>query len=202
MSILLRNRLGAALVAACVTAGGLLPLGVHAQSSPNQQERSQAGPQQDRANMLERKKERMAQQEGALREKLKLTAAQEGAWRAYVETMQSRWAPTRPEHPDLAKLTAPERMEWMLSRLKEHEQRMQQRLSATKDLYAQLTPEQRRMFDTETASRWGQHRGAHHEKGLDKDGMSDQCPMHQARFGGKSESRPHGQHPGDAKPPR
>ena len=202
MIILLRKRLGAALVAACVTAGGLLPLGVHAQSSSNQQERSQAHQQQDRANMLERKKERMAQQVGALREKLKLTAAQEGAWRAYVENMQSNWAQTRLAHPDLAKLTAPERMEWMLSRLKEHEQRMQQQLSATKDLYAQLTPEQRRIFDTETAHRRGQHRGAHHEKYFDTDAMGDQCPMQQASFGSKSESRPQGQHNGDAKPPR
>lgn len=205
MSTLLRKRLGAALVAACVMAGGaggLLPLGAHAQSAPNQQEREQAGQQQDRAKVLERKRERMAQREGALREKLKLTAAQEGAWRAYVETMQPKWEQIRPERPDLAKLTAPERMEWMLSRLTEHEQKMRKQLSATKDLYAQFTPEQRRIFDAETANRLGPRRGAHHETCLGKDGMGDQCPMHQARFGGKAESCPHGQHLGDANPPR
>jgi Spy/CpxP family protein refolding chaperone len=87
-----------------------------------------------------------------LHAKLKLTAEQEPAWNTFAEKVKPAAADERPERPDreeLAKLTAPERMEAMLAGMKAREERMGAHLAAVKEFYAVLTPEQQKVFDTE-----------------------------------------------------
>lgn len=92
--------------------------------------------------------ERMERYRAELHDKLKLTPQQENAWRTFTERTKAAAAPwPRDERAELASLTAPERMERMLARMKEFEGRMAERLAAVKEFYAVLTPEQRKVFD-------------------------------------------------------
>lgn len=98
----------------------------------------------------EQMKERMAKRHAALHDKLKLTAAQEPAWKTFTDAMMPTDMPQRPDHAELAKLPAPERMEKMMGLMKDREQRMEKQLAALKTFYATLTPEQKKVFDAET----------------------------------------------------
>jgi periplasmic protein CpxP/Spy len=97
----------------------------------------------------ERMKERMAKHHAALHDKLKLTAAQEPAWKTFTAEMMPNDMPQRPDRAEIAKLPAPERMEKMMSLMKDNQQRMEKRLAALKTFYATLTPEQKKVFDAE-----------------------------------------------------
>jgi Spy/CpxP family protein refolding chaperone len=86
-----------------------------------------------------------------LHDKLKLTPAQEPAWKTFAERMQPLDRPARPDRAELEKMSAPERMERALAMMKEHEKRMTDRLAAVKEFYAVLTPEQQKVFNDEFA---------------------------------------------------
>jgi protein CpxP len=111
-------------------------------------------------------KERMEKRQAELHDKLALTANQEAAWKTFTASM----APAadhakRPDRAEWDKLSAPERMEKMLDRSKQRQDAMATRLQAVKKFYAQLTPEQQKVFNDEFAKphRFG-HRGQHHER--------------------------------------
>lgn len=87
--------------------------------------------------------ERRAARHQAIHDKLKLNAEQEEAWKALTAAHQPPGAAQRPNWAEFEKLTAPERMEKML----EH---MNTVLPALKTFYAKLTPEQQKVFDSET----------------------------------------------------
>ena len=53
----------------------------------------------------------------------------------------------RTEREAMMKLPAPERMEKMLERMKEHQKRMEAHLESTKGFYAGLSAEQKKVFD-------------------------------------------------------
>lgn len=99
-----------------------------------------------------------------LKAKLKITAAQEGAWTTFTaamkpsDTMRSQ----RPDRAEMDKLTTPERIDKMRSLRAQHltdmNAAMDQRDDATKTFYAQLSAEQKKVFDSEYA-RMGHHRG-------------------------------------------
>ncbi len=115
----------------------------------------------DPARMQERMVKRMA----ALKQKLGISAAQEGAWTAWAGTMKPADM-KRPERGELAKLTTPERIDRVRAMRTERAAQMDKRADATKTFYAALTPEQKKTFDSETA-RMG-HRGGgmgHHHRG-------------------------------------
>lgn len=95
----------------------------------------------------ERMKERMEKRAAELHEKLKLNASQENAWRTYVGKMKPADTLVRPDRAELAKLSAPERMEKMHALMKEREKHMAERVVATKEFYGVLTPEQQKIFD-------------------------------------------------------
>lgn len=82
-----------------------------------------------------------------LHDKLKLTPEQETAWKSFHEKMKPTESRNRPDRSELASLHAPERREKMLSMMKEHENRMAERVAAVKEFYAVLTPEQQKLFD-------------------------------------------------------
>ena len=108
------------------------------------------GDKADPAKMEARHTEHLAQ----LKAKLKLTAAQEPAWTAFTATMKPPMhskAERAAMQADMAKLTTPERIDKMQARKAERDADMSQRADATKAFYAQLSAEQKKVFDGETA---------------------------------------------------
>ena len=102
-----------------------------------------------------------AKRAAALKAKLKLSAAQEGAWAAFTTAMKPS-SDIKAKHPDfteLAKLPTPERIDKMkvfhTQRLSELSAVMDKRAEATKAFYAVLTPEQQKVFDTSTTRHHG-----------------------------------------------
>lgn len=142
----LRKSLLASLIAGYVAAGSLAAF---AQTPP-------AAPQKpDQAAMAARMKDRMAKRQDALHDQLKLNASQEAAWKTYVAKTTPGAPPARPDRAEWAKLPTPERMDRMLALTKEHEKRMEERVAATKEFYAALTPEQQKTFDGAFSRSWG-----------------------------------------------
>ena len=117
---------------------------------------------EDRAQRFERMKQHRAERLSALKEKLKLTSGQEGAWNTFAA---SRQPPARsPEQArmdraEFAKLTTPQRLDRMQARQAERNAMFTQRADATRSFYAALTPEQQKTFDAESMARFG--RGEH-----------------------------------------
>ena len=105
-----------------------------------------------------------AQHQAALKEKLKITAAQEGAWTAFTSSLQ----PPADMHKrrmeiraEMDKLTTPERIDKMRALRAERDAAMDQRASATKTFYAALSPEQQKVFDAQRM-RGGEGHGRGH----------------------------------------
>ena len=84
---------------------------------------------------------------GALKEQLKLTAAQEDAWKQFVDAMHSPAPPAPQEREDWRTLTTPQRLDRMQEMADKHHAAMRQRHDAIRTFYAQLTPEQQKVFD-------------------------------------------------------
>ena len=95
----------------------------------------------------------MVKRQAALKSSLKLGAAQEGAWNAYVASMQppAGMGPGNRQkmHDEMAKLTTPERIDRMTAMKAQRDAEMTKRHEATKTFYATLTPEQQKVFDTQ-----------------------------------------------------
>jgi len=116
---------------------------------------------------------RMEQRQTALKAELKLTAAQEPAWAAFVASHKlpagMKGQPLA-AMPDLAKMTTPERLDKMkelrAQRMGEMTAAMDQRAEATKTFYAVLTPEQQKVFDAQTMQGRGYHKGMQGGKGM------------------------------------
>jgi hypothetical protein len=119
----------------------------------------------DPAKMHQMRTERMAQRLAALKQKLAITPAQEGAWTAWTTTMQPPAQPhQRPDRAEFAKLTTPERIDRMRTVRAERTALMDRRADATKTFYAALNADQKKTFDAETLQlmhRGGRH-GRHH----------------------------------------
>jgi protein CpxP len=118
--------------------------------------------QRDPAKM----QERMNKHLGELKTKLQITAAQEGAWTAFTANMQApagKGPMSREDgkkmHEEMQKLTTPERIDRMKAMHAERQAIMDKRAEGVKALYAALTPEQRKVFDTQAHDRMGRHHG-------------------------------------------
>ena len=83
----------------------------------------------------------------ALHDKLKLTDTQEGAWTKFTAATEAK-PMAQSNMVEEKSLTAPQRMEKMLDRMHQHELLISAHLAALKELYAVLTPEQQKIFDT------------------------------------------------------
>jgi protein CpxP len=103
----------------------------------------------------EKMQERMAKHQADLHAKLKLSAAQEPAWKTFTDSMKPGQMMKRPDRAEMEKLPAPERMEKMLGMMKDGEGRMSSHLAALKTFYATLTPEQKKTFDANSGPRGG-----------------------------------------------
>lgn len=131
----------------------------------------------------ERMEQMAARHLEALKAKLKLTPAQEGAWSSFAAAMKppAGMMANRPDRAELDKLSTPERVDRMRALRKQHHTEMEaaadKRDEAIKTFYATLTPEQKKTFDAEHA-RMGQHeRGG---KGPDQGGTKKPKPADKA----------------------
>jgi Spy/CpxP family protein refolding chaperone len=92
-----------------------------------------------------------------LKAKLKITASQEAAWTTFSDAMKppADMMANRPDRAEMDKLPTPERIDKMRALHKEHmtamEAAMDKRAEATKTLYAALSAEQKKTFDSEHA---------------------------------------------------
>ena len=107
-----------------------------------------------RAAHMAARQAHLARRQAAIHDKLKLSSAQEPAWNAYLAASKPPPRPARGERGqagqrgEWASLSAPARMEKRLARSRERLAIMDTRLAALNTFYAQLTPEQKTVFDT------------------------------------------------------
>jgi hypothetical protein len=132
-----------------------------AQAQQQQQRSLRAEQRRDPAQRWERMREHRAQRLAALKQKLQLTPAQEGAWQSFSTASQPpAQAPQRVDRAEFAKLTTPQRLDRMQARQAQRAERLAARAAATRSFYAALTPEQQKVFDTESL-----HFGPHGDHG-------------------------------------
>lgn len=118
--------------------------------------------QTDPGNWEKRRAERMTE----LKEKLKLAPEQEAAWNKFTEASQRgprQGADREAMRAEFEKLNTPQRLERMQAMSEARHARMAERVEATKAFYAQLNPEQQRVFDAEALL--GRHHGQRHPHG-------------------------------------
>jgi hypothetical protein len=136
-----------------------------AAEAPVQAPAIQQARQGDRQQRFEQMQARRAAHLAQLKEKLKLTPAQEPAWSSFASAHQPP-ARANAERADFSKLTTPERLDRMQARQAERSARFTQRADATRGFYAALTPEQQKTFDAESMPRFGPRghggHGGHH----------------------------------------
>ena len=115
--------------------------------------------------MREHKAERHTRHLTGLKTKLNLQAAQEPAWNTFSMSMQHPARKVQPERANFEKMTTPERLNQMQAMKAQRDTHMQQRVEATKAFYANLSDEQKQVFDKETARMMkgsGMHPMKHH----------------------------------------
>lgn len=110
------------------------------------------GPASDvRPHLQERMQERIHQREADLKAKLKLTPEQDGAWAAFATAMKPPATIRRPDRAAMDRLSTPERLDKMRELRKQRDAEMDKREDATRTFYATLNPEQKKIFDANTA---------------------------------------------------
>lgn len=166
MKTLHRHLIAATLLAAAGVAAVAQTTPPAPASAPaaREQRHDPARMEQHRARM----QERIAQRLGELKQKLAITPAQEGAWTTWTTAMK----PTprqRPNRAEFAQLTTPERIDRMRAVRAERNAEMDKRMDATKNFYAALNAEQKKVFDAEGLRFMrggkrghGGHHGKHH----------------------------------------
>ena len=106
---------------------------------------------------------RRAEHLSALKAKLNLAPEQEAAWNTFASAgqpgMHRMGGDRKAMRDEFAKLSTPERMDRMQAVSEIRRVKMAERAEAIKAFYAQLTPEQQRVFDAEAILK--RHRGHH-----------------------------------------
>jgi periplasmic protein CpxP/Spy len=85
-----------------------------------------------------------------LHDKLKLTPQQETAWKKFTASKPMPDKSARPDPAEMAKLTAPQRLEKGIEHMRLMEEKLIEHLAALKEFYAVLTPAQQKIFDEQT----------------------------------------------------
>lgn len=142
-----------------------------------------------RADRMAKMQKRMAERQAQFKAALKLTPEQEASYNAFV----ARTAPEprtagqeRPQREDWSKLTTPERLDKMQARHAERGEQMAKRIDATKSFYADLSPEQQKVFDAQSLrGMGGMHpggqRGDRQHMGKNKHGQDHGKGKHQSK---------------------
>lgn len=120
-----------------------------------------AGPQahgqrHDPAKKAERAAERLAD----LKQKLQVTQQQEPAWSNFATAMQPPANVQRPDREAITRMATPDRIDHMRALRERRNAEMDRRADATKAFYGQLSAEQKKTFDAESARMF--QRGGHH----------------------------------------
>ncbi|MGJ7509351.1 Spy/CpxP family protein refolding chaperone [Variovorax sp. GT1P44] len=156
------------LLATLLASATFASAGAFAQAQPGvqqpgaQPQAEQRHNREDRAQRFERVQKQRAERLSALKEKLKLTPAQEGAWSSFASAQQPPARPAGQARAEFAKLTTPQRLDRMQARQAERSAMFAKRADATRSFYAALTPEQQKTFDAESMARFGDHGGPRH----------------------------------------
>lgn len=144
---------------------GLAGFAAHAQPAP-MGDHDPMHPPHEAGRMDPARMEQMInRQMNDLKAKLKLTPQQEPAWTTFTAAMKptGEMMAKRPDRAELDKLSTPERLDKIKALRAQHTAEMNalmdKRDEATKTFYAQLTSEQKQIFDAEHARR-GQHHTA------------------------------------------
>jgi len=134
--------------------GAAAPADTTASAPAAAMHRQRATPGQWHERMTQRRAQHMAN----LKAELAITSEQESAWSQFESAMQPP-APQQPagERGDWAKLTTPERIDRMEQRMAERQDHFKQMGEAVKTFYAQLTPQQQKIFDQRALDFW-QHK--------------------------------------------
>jgi len=82
-----------------------------------------------------------------LHDALKLSENQEGAWKVFIEETKPKQPPPKFDKLAVSNLTTPERLDRMLSLMKERETLMEAHVESVKRFYSILTTEQQNIFD-------------------------------------------------------
>jgi Spy/CpxP family protein refolding chaperone len=117
-------------------------IGAQAQDTPDGRHANAATQEQRQAKMAEFQAKRFAR----LHDELKITPAQENAFRAYVSAMQPK-PMAKGERSNFKEMTAPQRAEQMIAMQKQRTAEMEAHLPALNALYAVLSPEQKKTLD-------------------------------------------------------
>lgn len=163
--------------ALCMGAVGLSATALAAQTDENAvQKYNDVSPAPNKKRLkpkrmdAEQMKQFAAQKQSELHDKLNLSSSQENAWKIYNDaTMQNLPSPKPGAPGDFAKLTAPERMQKALDVMKERQAKMENQLKAVKAFYAELTPEQKKIFDAETLPKHPRDKIGPHRKPRPRD---------------------------------
>lgn len=92
-----------------------------------------------------------AEREAKWHDELKITAAQEPAWKAFLETFPEPGTMQKPSRDEMAKMPAPERLEKHIAMMEKRQADLKTQLAALKTLYAKLTPEQQDLLNKQMA---------------------------------------------------
>lgn len=131
------------------------------ESGLHKQEHAQ-GHKKDGERMHKRHQHRMDK----LKQSLKLGSEQAQAWAAFEASMHPQGM-QRPDPQAMAKMTTPERLDFMSKMKTQHSASMQSRMDATRIFYASLSNDQKKTFDQETLAFMKDHErgGKHMRKG-------------------------------------
>lgn len=149
-----------AVLVGLLAGSGVLAASAYAVSAdrPSANPRCEAGQMHERGA---RHEARRTAHLAALKEKLQLTPQQEAAWKAFAQSRGPHQAEKRQAmREEFQKLNTPERLDRMQAGMDARRARMAERAVAIKALYAQLSPDQQRVFDAETLRHRGHGRHA------------------------------------------
>lgn len=104
--------------------------------------------QERQARRQEMRQIRMERRLAALKLKLQVSAAQEGAWNAWTAAMQPAQR-QRVDPAEIVRLSTPERIDRMRALRVQRSAEMDRRGEATKAFYAALSADQQKVFDGE-----------------------------------------------------
>lgn len=179
---LLQRTLTATAAAAALVGAFALPASAQNQAAPAAPAAQTAPAHPHAARQAPDRAAMHAQHMERVKPLLQLTAAQEGAWKKYVEATRpaERKAP-RMDREAFSKLTTPQRIEQAQSLRKERNAAIEQRENATKTFYASLNPAQQKAFDVAMPAHGhgkghGMHRGGPRGEGQGHPGMRGDRP--------------------------
>jgi protein CpxP len=137
-------------------------LAAYAQTAPT----APAGPQGQHQRFDPAKRaEFMARRMADLKQKLQIQPNQESAWTTFTNAMRPSGNMQRPDRQALANMSTPDRIDQMRALRNQRNAEMDRRAEATKAFYAQLTSEQKKTFDAETARMFSRRGGHRHHQG-------------------------------------